>query len=103
MPCTMPYGKVVMIVLDQAINAVVLRGWPDETLSSRCWRLSRSGRRQWPRRLIDCLFFWDRDKGKGHCELSFESEREMRQLPPECREERVRQFLFPPGGKGEQR
>lgn len=86
MPCTMPYGKAVFIALDQLWNAA-LRGWPDETLSSRAYRMSKNCKRHWPRRLIDTLFFWDRDRktGKRHCELSFESERLGRQLPPEAR------------------
>lgn len=86
MPCSMPYWKAVAIAHDQLVNAW-LRGWPDETLSSRAYRMSKNGKRHWPRKLIDTLFFWDRDKktGKRHCELSFESEREGRQLPPECR------------------
>lgn len=80
----LPYWKKLLIAHDQLINAC-LNGWPDETLSSRAWRLSRDGRAHWPCRLIDTLFFWDRQDGKGHCELSFESEREGRQLPPEAR------------------
>lgn len=86
MPCTMPYGKAILIAIDQLGNAV-LRGWPDETVSSRAWRWHRDGKRSWPKKLIDGIFFLDRDRksGKRHCELSFESEREGRQLPPEAR------------------
>lgn len=67
MPGEMRYGKAVLIGLDQLVNAL-LGGWPDETLSSRCWRLSLAGR-DWPRRLVDRLLFWDRN----HCRESFES------------------------------
>lgn len=86
MPCTMPYWKSVLIATDQWFNAL-FGGWSDETLSSHAYRLSVKGIRHWPRKVIDNLFFWDRDKatGKRHCELSFDSEREGRQLPPECR------------------
>lgn len=86
MPCAMSYGKALLIAIDQLGNAI-LRGWPDETFSSRCWRWHLSGKRHWPRRMVDTIFFWDRDKstGKRHCEMSFESEREGRQLPPEAR------------------
>ena len=35
----MTYLEGVLIALDQFINAI-LGGWPDETLSSRCWRWS---------------------------------------------------------------
>lgn len=87
-------GRQAAICLDQALNvlvcAVILpheKSWADETFSSRCWRWRMAGKRGWPCRLVDALFFWDRDKesGKRHCELSFESEREGRQLPPEAR------------------
>lgn len=66
--------------------------WADETLSSRCWRWRLDGVRSWPSRLVDWLFFWDRERRDGrtvrHCELSWESERDGRQLPPELRTER---------------
>lgn len=90
MPCTMPYWKAVLIALDQLGNAL-LRGWPDESLSSRSFRLSDKGIRHWPRKAIDTLLWFDRDdaSGKRHCELSFDSEREGRQLPPEARLEKT--------------
>ena len=91
------YGWNLLIALDQLANVLfgpllnaVLRpkaatfGDPDETLSSRCWRWERAGRRSWPREAVDSLFevfFWDLD----HCEQSYESERLGRQLPPELR------------------
>ena len=76
----MTYGKRILIALDQLANAL-LGGWPDETLSSRCWRWSKDGVRAWPRRVVDGLFFWE----KEHCKSSYESEREGRQSPPELR------------------
>lgn len=76
----MPYWKAVLIALDQLLNAI-LKGWPDETLSSRCWRWEQAGKRSWPRKLVDGIFFLD----KNHCQESFESERLGRQLPPEAR------------------
>ena len=81
MPDDMGYGKAVLIGLDQLANAI-LGGWPDETLSSRCWRLSLAGR-DWPRLVVDGLarIFGDRN----HCRESYESERLGRQLPPELR------------------
>lgn len=84
MPCTMPYWKAVATAWDQLFNAH-LGGWPDETLSSRAYRRSTKGkpRLAW---LINRMFFWDKKDGKRHCELSFISEREGRQLPPEARE-----------------
>ena len=85
MPCDIPYGKAVAIAGDQFVNAV-FRGWPDETLSSRAHRRRLKGKPRFAN-CIDRLFFWDRDRitGKRHCELSFDSEREGRQLPPEAR------------------
>ena len=75
----------VLIALDQLGNAVC-GGWPDETLSSRAWRWHRDGARSWPRRLIDGMFFLDRDDaGRRHCELSYLSEARRLQLPPEFR------------------
>lgn len=72
--------KRILIALDQLMNALA-GGWPDETLSSRCWRWDASGKRTWPRKTVDGLFFWDRN----HCRESYESERLGRQLPPELR------------------
>lgn len=52
----MTYGKRTLIAVDQLLNTL-LGGWPDETLSSRCYRWARDGVRAWPRR-VDGLFFW---------------------------------------------
>ena len=76
----MAYVKNVLTGADQLLNTV-LCGWPDETLSSRCWRWHRDGVRHWPRRLADALFFWEND----HCRESYESERLRMQMPPELR------------------
>lgn len=52
----MTYLEGVLIALDQFINAI-LGGWPDETLSSRCWRWSRDGvfTITWPKNIL-----WDK-------------------------------------------
>ncbi len=76
----MSRAKRILIALDQLVNAI-FAGWPDETISSRAWRWELSGKRSWPRKVIDALFFLDPD----HCRCSFESERKGRQLPPELR------------------
>lgn len=76
----MAYLKNVLIGVDQLLNTL-FRGWPDETLSSRCWRWDRDGVRHWPCRLVDSLFFWE----KEHCRESYESEQFRRQMPPELR------------------
>jgi hypothetical protein len=49
----------------------------DETISARAFRWDIQGRRQWPRVLIDALFWLDPD----HCYHSWRSEVERRQLP----------------------
>ena len=76
----MTYAKAVLIAIDQLLNAL-LCGWPNETLSSRCWRWDRDGKRHWPRRMVDALFFWE----KEHCRESYESEQLRMQMPPELR------------------
>ena len=68
--------RQILIALDQLANTI-LAGYADETLSARAYRLSRDRSRHWPRRVIDALFFWD----KNHCEKSYRSERLRRHLP----------------------
>lgn len=79
-----PYLKNILIAIDQLINTA-FRGQPDETLSSRAWRHYADGTRKWPKVLIDTILFFD----KNHCEESFKSELERRQLPPSMREEKA--------------
>ena len=71
------------IAFDQLINAICC-GYPDETLSARCWREKRT-RAVW---LIDRIFWWDKDEhGKlNHCESSYIHELERKDLPEEYRE-----------------
>ena len=52
----MHYGRKIAVALDQLINAL-LGGWPDESLSARSWRWHRDAKRDWPRFLINKLFF----------------------------------------------
>lgn len=77
----MNWGKAILIALDQLINTLA-GGWPDETMSSRAYRLAVEGT-TWPMRMIDAVagLFGD----KNHCEQAFDSERVGRQLPPELR------------------
>ena len=60
----MTYGKQTLIAVDQLINTLFM-GWPDETLSSRCWRWEQAGIRVWPRKLVDGLFFWQREPARA--------------------------------------
>lgn len=76
----MTWGKAVAVAFDQLVNAFC-GGWPDETLSSRAWRWELAGKRSWPRKVIDRLFFWESE----HCRESYESELARRQWPPELR------------------
>ena len=78
----MTRNRKILIAIDQLVNAI-FNGWPDETLSSRAWRWELNGKRRWPRKVIDTLFFWEKD----HCLGSYENERNGRQLPPELRPE----------------
>ena len=72
--------KHILIAIDQLFNTI-FNGWPDETLSARAYRWEKNGKRSWPRKLIDALFFFDPD----HWRESYESERLGQQLPPELR------------------
>lgn len=70
-----------MIGIDQLANTI-FGGWADETLSSRCFRLEMERGITWPRRLVDTILFFDKD----HCQESYLSEIERRQLPPSMRD-----------------
>lgn len=74
-------GKAILIALDQLLNTLT-GGWPDETMSSRAYRLAVEGT-TWPMRCIDAVarLFGD----ENHCEGAFDSERRGGQLPPELR------------------
>lgn len=79
-------AKQFLIALDQALNTLIKmpgdgRGYADEMLSARAWRLkARSRLHVW----IDRLFFWDKD----HCRECYEIELQRKQLPPEYRPQR---------------
>lgn len=68
------------IAIDQLANAV-LRGDPDETLSSRAYRMHMKGQPYWGglANVIDWFFFWEAD----HCRKAYESERLRRLVPDE--------------------
>jgi hypothetical protein len=77
------YLRHLGVSLTQLLNAT-LGGWPDESVSSRLWRLSLRGSRAGVIgvAVVDTLFFWERD----HCFKSYESERQRQQLPPGLRQ-----------------
>jgi hypothetical protein len=60
------YLKNLLIATDQFCNAL-LNGNPDETLSSRAYKLRRKGV-YWASNMINGLFFWQ----KNHCKESKE-------------------------------
>lgn len=74
-------SEQIPIAIDQFINTV-FGGWADETISSRAYRMQgKSGKFAKLRKLIDGLFFWQ----KEHCKTAYESELQRRHLPPELR------------------
>lgn len=75
------YGKRLLIAFDQLVNTILF-GWPDETLSSRCYRLRLAGK-TWPEKVVNTIFFWE----KNHCEESYNSEVLGRQLPQSLRKQ----------------
>lgn len=72
--------KQFLIAIDQVANTLA-GGYADETLSARAHRVAEEGGSAWPQRLINTLFFWDRD----HCLNAYRSEAERRQLPSRYR------------------
>jgi hypothetical protein len=55
--------------------------YADETISSRAYRLRRDDLDKTPEKVINTLFFWEKD----HCYESYISEMDRLQLPPEFR------------------
>lgn len=75
-----PDGLQVLIAADQFINTL-FGGMADESLSSRAYRHSRDGSRKWPEKVINRIFFWQKD----HCKQAYESELKRAHLPKEMR------------------
>ncbi len=75
----MSYFKSILIALTQLLNTL-LGGYPDESTSSRLWRLHLKGEPHGTvlAALVDVVFFWQED----HCRKAYESERARYQLPP---------------------
>ena len=70
------------IALDQLGNVLVScafgeKAWADETLSAHAWRWQEEGAREWPRRVIDAMLFWQ----DAHCRKAYENEKSRTQLP----------------------
>ena len=77
----MTYFHKVGLGIDQLINAL-LGGYPDESLSARAYRWDRDGKRSWPKKIINLIFFWMND----HCRSAYHCEQELRHMPLEYRE-----------------
>lgn len=80
-------AKQLLIAIDQTLNVLIFffsksGAFADETLSAHAFRLEMERGITWPRKLIDTLLFFDKD----HCQESYMSEIERRQLPPAMRE-----------------
>ena len=78
----------ILIAIDQLAWVLLTlgKGSPDETISAAAWRMEQQGKLAGRvlRPLIDLLFLpLERD----HCRLSFEAERDGKQLPPLYRKE----------------
>lgn len=79
-------GWQALILIDQFFGLIVStaykeKGWGDLTLSANAYRWEKNAVRSRPRRLIDKIFFWQ----KEHCRDSYIYEQERRHLPPEMR------------------
>ena len=84
------WGEQVFIALDQLANALPppidgTVGYADETLSARCYRAHRDGKRfgLWFMPPIDWFFgLW---QGPGHCKNAYIKEFERKNYPDEYR------------------
>lgn len=76
-----PYWLSLLIALDQLANAL-LWGYVDETLSSRAHRCAKEKAR-WAlaEKVINALFFFDRQGNVRHCELAYRAEILREHLP----------------------
>lgn len=62
------YLKNILVSLDQLANTII-GGNPDETLSSRAYKLREKGV-YWPSNIINGLFWWQ----KNHCKENVEKD-----------------------------
>lgn len=73
------YLRHIGVALTQLLNTFT-GGWPDESTSSRLYRLEQQNHPAGLllRPMVDRLFFWQ----PHHCQSAYESERNLYQLPP---------------------
>lgn len=79
-----PYWLSLLLALDQLANAL-LWGYVDETLSSRAYRCRDKRRWALAERLINALFWWDRQGDIRHCQLAYYGELVREHMPSELR------------------
>ena len=78
------YIQNLGIAVDQLFSALL--GYPcDLTLSALFQRWHMKGKRSWPRKLTNMLFFWQDD----HCETAYKSEMDRLHLPADMRLKRL--------------
>lgn len=85
-----------LIAIDQVLNTLVNRGFADETLSARCFRMTDVSR-GWNRahKIVDWVF-WHFFRDYNHCYNSYLSEMRRKHLPIEYRTSRLHAaFLMP--------
>jgi|GEM_PF-3185061 len=61
------WGFKLIVVISQAVNALVLNGEPDQTLSSRAYSCNNVKGWSLVERAINFVFFWD----ENHCYKSW--------------------------------
>lgn len=76
----MTYLRKIAIAFDQLLNTL-FGGWPDETLSSRAYRLYADGVTPLPRLVINTIIFWQKD----HCYSAYTNEQKGVQRPENLR------------------
>ena len=84
------YGEQVLIALDQLANALIppLDGtisYADETLSARCYRAHRDGKRFGLGFMPPIDWFFGLWQGPGHCKNAYIKEFERKNYPDEYR------------------
>lgn len=71
----------VAIALDQLVGSLLFNNDPDTTISAQAWIWYYTGKRRWPCKMINFLFF----REDNHCRASFLSELRASQQAEEIR------------------
>jgi hypothetical protein len=77
--------KRQLIALSQLLNAWLFFGYPDETVSTHCWRSRHKQPFKALGPVIDGLFFVLELGKVDHCKRSYDEERKHTHLPMELR------------------